>query len=113
MPIPDWRELAGPDLIRDVQARIFADDTFAKDAIDDLNAALKKHMDLDFPIPLEVRIVGDGAQVWEKPEWYEAQLAASGGELTDADLDLVSGGGWLNSGVQNCNAASSGCGGSA
>lgn len=79
----NWIELAGADTIAKVEAAITADPSFLAEALENLNTAVERRMGIIFPIPLGLVLRDGTGYVWplDHPD-----------ELTDADLDLVSGG---------------------
>ena len=90
MTAQTWIDQAGPELIDKVLAQVQANPAFLADARADVNAALKKHMGIDFPVRLRVYGEGDGEYVADVPE--TARLGDMSEELSDMDLDLVSAG---------------------
>lgn len=79
----NWIELAGAETIAKVEAAIMADPIFLAEALRDLNGAVERRMGITFSIPLGLVLRDGTGYVWplDHPD-----------ELTDADLDLVSGG---------------------
>jgi hypothetical protein len=80
----NWKEVAGTDLIKRVEAALRADPAFFDDAKLDFNAALKTYMNIDFPIPL---------QLTERAGAVVVGPRVRADALSDAELDLVSAGG--------------------
>ena len=100
---PNWTDMAGAETIAKVEAAIKADPTFLAEAQADLNGAVERRMGISFPIPLKLHMKGDIGQIWSQDEFElastsEVREVSASGELSDADLDLVSGG----SSVKTC-----------
>lgn len=87
---PVWIDLADPETVERVLAAIQADPQFLAEALEDLNGAVERRMGISFPIPLHLEMDGGVGKVWPK-DWAAYQANAYS-ELTDADLDLVTGG---------------------
>lgn len=85
---PTWMDLAGADTIARVTQAIRADPAFLAEAEADLNGAIERRMGIRFPVPLTLKVVGDVGYVWPS----NGSAVSEAGELTDAELDLVSGG---------------------
>lgn len=102
MPTPsqpdatNWITVAGQDNIARVQAAIMADPAFQAEALIDLNGSVKRRMGIDFPLPLTLKVIDEVGFVWPKTEEFASFTPTPAfeatGELSDADLDLVSGG---------------------
>lgn len=93
---PNWTDFADAETIARVEAAIEADPTFLAEAQQDLNGAVERRMGIRFSIPLVLKLDGGCGRVGPMEDVATPSsiaAAADGGyELTDADLDLVSGG---------------------
>ena len=83
-----------PELVQRVTARMASEPSFLKDALTDINAAVKTRMDIDLPVPLRLLISDGSAFVAPRQTCLQIGGAKSDGELNDSELDVVSADRW-------------------
>lgn len=80
----DFDQMYGADAIAAAAERLKTDEAFRAEALADLNAAVKRHYDVDLPMPMRL-VETDG-------ELLAVPAEDSQAELSDEELDMVAGG---------------------
>ena len=80
----DFEQMYGADAIAAAAERLKTDDAFRAEAQADLNAAVKRHYDVDLPMPMRL--------VETEGELLAVPVDDSQPELSDEELDMVAGG---------------------